>query len=93
MLQIVFEAIRGRGFSSDVALDDIKLSSGGCPPKQRETRGFVKYPFKLELIWTRKIYRIQDTGQQTMRHIWMAEKQDTICNVCVLKMAILELNG
>ena len=46
-MQIVFEAIRGKGFSSDVAVDDIQITSGSCPPKQRETRGFVKYPFRL----------------------------------------------
>ncbi|KAL9984449.1 hypothetical protein ACROYT_G006741 [Oculina patagonica] len=35
--QIIIEAIRGRGFSSDVAVDDIKVTNGGCPPKQDET--------------------------------------------------------
>ena len=44
-LQIVFEAIRGKGFSSDIALDDIKITSGGCPLKQH-TCEFVKYPFR-----------------------------------------------
>lgn len=35
--QIIFEAVRGRGFSSDAALDDIKVSSGNCPSKTTET--------------------------------------------------------
>ena len=33
------EGIRGRGFSSDIALDDIKITRGGCPEKITEAGG------------------------------------------------------
>ena len=35
-LQVVFEAIRGTDYQGDIAIDDIKLSSGQCPQKPGE---------------------------------------------------------
>ena len=32
ILQVVFEGIRGKGYQGDIALDDIKITSGFCPP-------------------------------------------------------------
>lgn len=40
--QIIFEATRGRGFASDIALDDIKITSGRCPKKQPNPGSFAK---------------------------------------------------
>ena len=33
--RITFEGVRGDGFSGDVALDDIKMITGSCPPPGR----------------------------------------------------------
>lgn len=33
MLQIVFEATRGKSFTGDIALDDIKYTNGRCGEK------------------------------------------------------------
>ena len=29
-IQVVFEAVRGRSFTSDIAIDDVTLRNGGC---------------------------------------------------------------
>ena len=31
-LTVVFEALRGAGYKSEVAIDDIRVYFGGCPP-------------------------------------------------------------
>ena len=33
--QVTFEGVRGRGFSGDIAIDDIKMIPGNCPPPGR----------------------------------------------------------
>ena len=30
--QITFEGVRGNGFSGDIAIDDIRMIAGNCPP-------------------------------------------------------------
>lgn len=41
--QIVFEAVRGNGFSGDIALDDISFTNAQCQSKcfQFQMSGFV----------------------------------------------------
>lgn len=35
VLQIVFEALRGNGYQGDIALDDITITNGACPPPSK----------------------------------------------------------
>ena len=32
LFQIVFEALKGNGYQGDIALDDITITNGACPP-------------------------------------------------------------
>ena len=38
VLQIMFEGTRGRGYTGDIALDDVQFRKGSC-----QLNGFVKY--------------------------------------------------
>lgn len=34
ILQFVFQGIRGKGYQGDIALDDIRVLDGTCPPSR-----------------------------------------------------------
>ena len=36
LLQIIFEALKGKSYAGDIALDDITITDGTCPPPGRQ---------------------------------------------------------
>ena len=59
--QVVFEGVRGKGYRGDIALDDIKIKSGFCPPLKECTFepsdrcGWTDEPNSLDdFDWTRQ---------------------------------------
>ena len=41
--QVVFEGIRGLSYRGDIALDDISLNDGSCPPQGIYRSEFIVY--------------------------------------------------
>ncbi|CAB4007264.1 MAM and LDL-receptor class A domain-containing 2-like, partial [Paramuricea clavata] len=57
--KILFEAVRGRSYAGDIALDDLQIKSGFCPPadacsfEQNNLCGWKNEPTKDDFDWTR----------------------------------------